>query len=210
MTSRPSNSYDPSPSSTTKFTFRIAQTILPAPTHALVQPGVSAHIEAGLMLQEHKEHIDKAQREQLQHELRRLGARGPVDQRAGPAEPTTLVREELAVESSHRGSTRIRVPVALVVDNEDDKKDLEDLSGHLGVLQGEGHSVSIFLDVNCTPAQMLFRVAQLRGVTPLSGTTSEQHMKEDVAVENINLEETSDGQVISALEAVTSTLDGKA
>ncbi|EMD33671.1 hypothetical protein CERSUDRAFT_98233 [Gelatoporia subvermispora B] len=63
---------------------------------------------------------------------------------------------------------------------------------------------------NCTPAQMLFRVAQLRGVTPLSGTTSEQHMKEDVTVENIDFEETSDGQVISALEAVTSTLDGKA
>ncbi|KAI0358595.1 Aldo/keto reductase [Trametes cingulata] len=39
----------------------------------------------------------------------------------------------------------------------------------------------------CTPAQALFRLAQLHGVTPLSGTTKEQHMDDAVATENIDL-----------------------
>ncbi|KAH9830336.1 Aldo/keto reductase [Rhodofomes roseus] len=42
---------------------------------------------------------------------------------------------------------------------------------------------------HCTPAQALFRLAQLHGVTPLSGTTSVQHMQEDVAAEEIELTE---------------------
>ncbi|KAH9944724.1 NADP-dependent oxidoreductase domain-containing protein [Amylocystis lapponica] len=41
---------------------------------------------------------------------------------------------------------------------------------------------------NCTPEQALFRLAQLHGITPLSGTTNEQHMREDVAVQDIDLE----------------------
>lgn len=39
----------------------------------------------------------------------------------------------------------------------------------------------------CTPAQALFRFAQTAGITPLSGTTSEIHMREDIAVENLDL-----------------------
>jgi len=41
---------------------------------------------------------------------------------------------------------------------------------------------------HCTPAQALFRLAQLHGVTPLSGTTSVEHMREDVAAEGIDFE----------------------
>ncbi|KAI0035857.1 Aldo/keto reductase [Vararia minispora EC-137] len=41
--------------------------------------------------------------------------------------------------------------------------------------------------VGCTPAQVVYRLAQELGVTPLSGTTSEEHMREDVAVEGITL-----------------------
>ncbi|EPS93590.1 hypothetical protein FOMPIDRAFT_95982 [Fomitopsis schrenkii] len=40
---------------------------------------------------------------------------------------------------------------------------------------------------HCTPAQVLFRLAQLHGVTPLSGTTKEEHMREDIAAEDIDL-----------------------
>ncbi|KAJ3489139.1 hypothetical protein NLI96_g2335 [Meripilus lineatus] len=40
----------------------------------------------------------------------------------------------------------------------------------------------------CTPAQALFKLAQSRGVTPLSGTTDEKHMVEDVAVDSLDLE----------------------
>lgn len=38
---------------------------------------------------------------------------------------------------------------------------------------------------SCTSAQALYKLAQLYGITPLSGTTNEEHMKEDVAVEKI-------------------------
>lgn len=38
---------------------------------------------------------------------------------------------------------------------------------------------------NCTPAQAVFKLAQLEGITPLSGTTDEVHMQQDLEVENI-------------------------
>lgn len=38
-------------------------------------------------------------------------------------------------------------------------------------------------------AQTVFRFAQLKGVIPLSGTTDETHMRQDVAVENHSLKE---------------------
>ncbi|TFK67384.1 Aldo/keto reductase, partial [Pluteus cervinus] len=38
-----------------------------------------------------------------------------------------------------------------------------------------------------TEAQVIFKLAQLNGVVPISGTTSELHMKEDVAVEYLEL-----------------------
>ncbi|KAI0363012.1 Aldo/keto reductase [Pilatotrama ljubarskyi] len=38
----------------------------------------------------------------------------------------------------------------------------------------------------CTPAQALFRIAQLHGVTPLSGTTKETHMDDAVATERLD------------------------
>ncbi|KAA1471750.1 Aldo/keto reductase [Dentipellis sp. KUC8613] len=42
-------------------------------------------------------------------------------------------------------------------------------------------------ETSCTPAQILYRFAQLLGITPLSGTTNETHMQEDVCVEEIKL-----------------------
>ncbi|KAI0775849.1 Aldo/keto reductase [Trametes elegans] len=39
----------------------------------------------------------------------------------------------------------------------------------------------------CTAAQALFKIAQLHGITPLSGTTNEKHMDEDVAAEQLDL-----------------------
>lgn len=40
-----------------------------------------------------------------------------------------------------------------------------------------------------TAAQTVFRIAQLKGVIPLSGTTNETHMQQDVAIEHHSLEE---------------------
>lgn len=37
----------------------------------------------------------------------------------------------------------------------------------------------------CTPAQAVFKFAQIEGVTPLSGTTDETHMREDLEVNGI-------------------------
>jgi len=41
----------------------------------------------------------------------------------------------------------------------------------------------------CTVPQALYRIVQLAQITPLSGTTNERHMKDDVAAEDITFEE---------------------
>jgi len=41
----------------------------------------------------------------------------------------------------------------------------------------------------CTPAQAVYRLAQLHGITPLCGSTNEEHMREAVAVEGIEFDE---------------------
>ena len=40
-----------------------------------------------------------------------------------------------------------------------------------------------------TAAQTVFRLAQMRGVIPLSGTTNKTHMQQDVDIENHTLKE---------------------
>ncbi|KAH9858850.1 Aldo/keto reductase [Lenzites betulinus] len=55
----------------------------------------------------------------------------------------------------------------------------------------------------CTPAQAVFRFAQLHGITPLSGTTNDKHMEEDVSAEQINFEEVQP-MVTQCLEFVRS------
>ncbi|KAL5524015.1 hypothetical protein ACEPAG_8188 [Sanghuangporus baumii] len=41
--------------------------------------------------------------------------------------------------------------------------------------------------LQCTPAQVIFRLAQLNGVTPLAGSKNPTHMKDGVTAENIDL-----------------------
>ena len=41
----------------------------------------------------------------------------------------------------------------------------------------------------CTPAQAVYRLAQLNGVTPLSGTTNESHMEADLEVASLAVDE---------------------
>ena len=55
--------------------------------------------------------------------------------------------------------------------------------------------VGITKRLDCTPAQALYRIAQARGVTPISGTTSEDHMKDDVAVEQLVLDDEMNAMV---------------
>ncbi|KAG7446675.1 Aldo/keto reductase [Guyanagaster necrorhizus] len=47
--------------------------------------------------------------------------------------------------------------------------------------------LAISAALSMTPAQVLYGIVQMGGIMPLSGTTSEVHMKEDVAVESSNL-----------------------
>ena len=53
---------------------------------------------------------------------------------------------------------------------------------------------------NCTPAQALYRFAQLQGITPLSGTTDGMHMREDLEVENIELSEEEVGSLVQFIQ----------
>ncbi|KAJ7598068.1 Aldo/keto reductase [Mycena floridula] len=51
------------------------------------------------------------------------------------------------------------------------------------------HAESSAAAAKCTPAQAVYRFAQLEGIVPLSGTTNETHMKEAVAAENVELKD---------------------
>ncbi|KAJ7282929.1 NADP-dependent oxidoreductase domain-containing protein [Mycena rebaudengoi] len=52
--------------------------------------------------------------------------------------------------------------------------------------------VSIAEASKCTPSQVLFKLAMMGGVTPLSGTKNEAHMEDTVAVSALELKDTSE------------------
>lgn len=51
--------------------------------------------------------------------------------------------------------------------------------------------------LGCTAAQALYRIAQTRGVTPISGTKNEEHMKQDVEAEQLVFDEGTAAEVAS-------------
>lgn len=55
----------------------------------------------------------------------------------------------------------------------------------------------------CTPAQALFKIAQMTGVTPISGTTNETHMGHAVATEKLDFSDvqTSVEEVLEIIRA---------
>lgn len=50
-----------------------------------------------------------------------------------------------------------------------------------------------------TPAQTVYKIAQLEGIVPLSGTKNEEHMQNDVAVENVHLQGEGVKDMIAAI-----------
>jgi len=66
----------------------------------------------------------------------------------------------------------------------DDNRSFWTLSGSPTLLSHPA-LLAVAKAANCAPAQAVFKFAQSEGIIPLSGTTSEIHMKEDLAVELI-------------------------
>ena len=62
----------------------------------------------------------------------------------------------------------------------------------------------------CTPAQALFKFAQVHGITPLSGTTSEEHMREDIAAEAVDLSQDLDSDAGTAVRDIERLVWGSA
>ena len=62
----------------------------------------------------------------------------------------------------------------------------------------------------CTPAQALFRLVQVHGITPLSGTTSEEHMREDIAAEAVDLSQDLGGDAGTAVRDIERLVWGSA
>ena len=60
--------------------------------------------------------------------------------------------------------------------------------------------VEIAARAKATPEQIVFRFARLAGMTPLTGTTDRQHMKEDLAAEKISLS----AEDVARVEAIAS------
>jgi diketogulonate reductase-like aldo/keto reductase len=52
---------------------------------------------------------------------------------------------------------------------------------------GHPHIAAIAKRLGTGPLQVIFRFAQHIGILPLTGTTSEQHMKEDLQVDRLEL-----------------------
>jgi diketogulonate reductase-like aldo/keto reductase len=59
-------------------------------------------------------------------------------------------------------------------------------------LLSHSHTTSLADKLDVTAAQVLFKLAQLNNVVPLSGTTSELHMQQDLAAERIVFKEVLD------------------
>lgn len=49
--------------------------------------------------------------------------------------------------------------------------------------------LAIAQSANITPAQAVYRISQLEGIVPLSGTKDETHMREDLEVQDVQLDE---------------------
>ncbi|KAI0745223.1 Aldo/keto reductase [Earliella scabrosa] len=62
---------------------------------------------------------------------------------------------------------------------------------------------SISTAKGCTPAQALFKIAQMNGITPLCGTTNEQHMDDAIAVEKLDF-----GDVQASVDDVLKVVRG--
>lgn len=56
--------------------------------------------------------------------------------------------------------------------------------------------------LGCTPAQLIFRIAQVNGVIPLAGSKNEEHMKDGVLTEKINLERLAEDLPMQVLKAL--------
>ncbi|KAH8107726.1 Aldo/keto reductase [Cristinia sonorae] len=56
--------------------------------------------------------------------------------------------------------------------------------------------------LTCTPAQIVYAIAQAGGIVPISGTTNEEHMREDVAVDSLAFDEEAKTQVASLVSTV--------
>ena len=48
--------------------------------------------------------------------------------------------------------------------------------------------VALAQSASCTPAQVIFRLAQMRGIVPLAGSTNEDRMKHGIDASRVNLE----------------------
>lgn len=61
--------------------------------------------------------------------------------------------------------------------------------------------------ISCTPAQVVFRLAQLRGIVPLAGSTNETRMKDGVETEKLNLK--IDAECARAVDVLNTFIDGE-
>lgn len=61
-------------------------------------------------------------------------------------------------------------------------------------------------EASCTPAQAVYRIAQLRGIVPLAGSQNEAHMKEGVETAKIDFETSSCAQDVKEVNKFIDTL----
>ena len=55
-------------------------------------------------------------------------------------------------------------------------------------------------ELGCSQAQIVYRIAQVNGVVPLAGSKNEQHMKDGVMTEQINLDGVTSKALLQAVE----------
>jgi len=60
-------------------------------------------------------------------------------------------------------------------------------------------------EAKCTPAQAIYRIAQLRGIVPLAGSQNEEHMKQGVETDEVEFK----GPSKKAVEEVNKFIDSE-
>ncbi|KAF9227161.1 Aldo/keto reductase [Gyrodon lividus] len=75
------------------------------------------------------------------------------------------------------------------------------LSGSPGLLAHPA-VVALASELDVTPAQVIFKLAQLHDIVPLTGTTNELHMQQDLAAERITFKEDMKSEMRNVVEFV--------
>ncbi|TRM58933.1 NADP-dependent oxidoreductase domain-containing protein [Schizophyllum amplum] len=108
-------------------------------------------------------------------------------------------RPQIVQNRWHEGNGFDRAVVKYCVEHEIEYQSFWTLTGSPSLL-AHTYLREIAELADCTPEQALFKIVQSNGISPLSGTTSEDHMRQDLAVTGLNFTSEAVMKRVAAVE----------